>query len=167
MFKHWFETIKIIFRCTVCCSLVYAIANAVQAGVSLANFLAKCLGRLCAQGIIQIQTNFKLNGIGFIATTCIWYLEIRFIVAMNSIPFDWSKLIAKTTDESFGIMPDVTFQIVEKMGTKRKLHEVKAHKMILEMVSPTFKTMFYITDVGDKALEMIQISEVLSLTSVI
>jgi len=64
-------------------------------------------------------------------------------------------------------MPDVTFQIVEKMGTKRKLHEVKAHKMILGMVSPTFKTMFYITDVGDKALEMIQISEVLSLTSVI
>ena len=89
------------------------------------------------------------------------------VVAMNPIPFDWSKLIAKTTDESFGIMPDVTFQIVEKMGTKRKLHEVKAHKMILEMVSPTFKTMFYITDVGDKALEMIQISEVLSLTSVI
>ena len=166
MFKHWFETIKIIFRCTVCCSLVYAIVNAVQTVVSLANFLA-ILGRLCAQGIIQIQTNFKLNGIGFMATTCIWYLEIRFIVAMNPILFDWSKLIAKTTDESFGIMPDVTFQIVEKMGTKRKLHEVKAHKMILGMVSPTFKTMFYITDVGDKALEMIQISEVLSLTSVI
>ena len=82
---------------------------------------------------------------------------------MNSIPFDWSKLIAKTTDESFGIMPDVTFQIVEKMGTKRKLHEVKAHKMILEMVSPTFKTMFYITDVGDKTSEMIQILETTAL----
>ena len=106
------------------------------------------------------------------ATTCIWYLEIRFIVAMNPIPFDWSKFIAKTTDESFGIMPDVTFQIVEKMGTKRKLHEVNVHKMILGMVSSIFKTMFYIfeswahhsqnyiTDVGDKTSEMIQILEI-------
>ena len=59
MSKHWFETIKIIFRCTVCSSLVYAIASADQAGVSLANFLAMCLGRLCAQGIIQIQTKFE------------------------------------------------------------------------------------------------------------
>ena len=43
------------------------------------------------------------------------------------------------------------------------VYEVKAHKMILGMVSLTFKTMFYITDVGDKTSEMIHILETTAL----
>ena len=60
---------------------------------------------------------------------------------MRATPFKWSRLIAEITDETFGIPPDVVFQIVEN----DQLHEIKAHKMILSMVSPTFKTMFYST----------------------
>ena len=32
---------------------------------------------------------------------------------MSPTSFDWSKLIADLTDETFGIPPDVVFQIVE------------------------------------------------------
>ena len=32
---------------------------------------------------------------------------------MSPTPFNWSRLIAKITDETFGILPDVVFQIVE------------------------------------------------------
>ena len=32
---------------------------------------------------------------------------------MSPTPFDWSKIIADLTDETFGIPPDVVFQIVE------------------------------------------------------
>ena len=60
---------------------------------------------------------------------------------MRATPFKWSRLIAEITDETFGIPPDVVFQIVEN----DQLHEIKVHKMILSMVIPTFKTMFYST----------------------
>ena len=74
---------------------------------------------------------------------------------MSPTPFNWSRLIAKITDETFGILPDVVFQIVEN----DQLYEIKAHKMILAMVSPTFKTMFYSTDVGDKTVNVIKIDK--------
>ena len=74
---------------------------------------------------------------------------------VSAEPFDWPRLITKMTNESFGIPPDVTFQIKEN----GELHEVKAHKMILGMVSPTFMTMFYTTDVGDKNANVIKIKK--------
>jgi len=75
---------------------------------------------------------------------------------MSSIKrFDWYKLIAGVTDESFGIPPDVVFQIVEN----GQLVEIKAHRMILAMVSPYFKMMFYTTEVGDKNAKEVKIQE--------
>ena len=39
---------------------------------------------------------------------------------MNSTPFNWTSLIAQITDDSFGILPDVTFLIMEEEhGTAR------------------------------------------------
>ena len=73
---------------------------------------------------------------------------------MNS-PFNWTNLISEMTDSGFGIQPDVTFRIVEDGEIK----EVRAHKMILGMVSPMFKKMFFTTDVGDKTAEKIDIKE--------
>ena len=32
---------------------------------------------------------------------------------MRATPFKWFRLIAEITDETFGILPDVVFQIVE------------------------------------------------------
>jgi len=48
---------------------------------------------------------------------------------------------------SFCMQPDVTFQIVEN----GHLHEIKAHRMILGMVSHIFKTEFCATNDGDKS----------------
>ena len=79
----------------------------------------------------------------------------RSMAAMIPTPFDWPRLITEITDESFGIPPDITFQIVEN----GQLHEVKAHKMILALVSHTFKTMFYATDVGDKTAKITKIDQ--------
>ena len=78
---------------------------------------------------------------------------------MRATPFKWSRLIAEITDEMFGIPSDVVFQIVEN----DQLHEIKVHKMILSMVSPTFKTMFYSTDVGDKTAKVIKIEKTIAL----
>ena len=78
---------------------------------------------------------------------------------MTSSPFHWSKLIAGISDESFGIPTDVTFQIVDETGAKRSLQEVRAHKMILGMVSDIFKTMFYSTNVGNKTANIIKIEK--------
>ena len=64
---------------------------------------------------------------------------------MTHSPFDWSKLIADMKDESFGIPFDVVFQIVEN----GQVHEVKAHKAIVGLVSIAFRTMFS-TKVGDE-----------------
>jgi len=60
--------------------------------------------------------------------------------------FKWS-LLASLADETFGIPPDVTFLIVEK----DQVHKIEAHKMLLGVVSPTFKLMLYTTRVGDNA----------------
>jgi len=68
--------------------------------------------------------------------------------------FDWS-LIASLADESFGIPPDVTFQIDDG----DQVYEIKAHKTILGMVSLPFKTMLYTTEVGDKTAKVIRIGE--------
>jgi len=57
--------------------------------------------------------------------------------------------------DSCGIPTDVTFQIEED----GQLHEVKAHKMIVAMVSDTFKTMFYSTQVGDKNANIIKVEK--------
>ena len=68
------------------------------------------------------------------------------------MPYDWSRLVADVTDESFGIPFDVGFQIVEN----GQMYEIEAHIMILGIVSSTFKTMFYSTDVGDKTAKSIR-----------
>jgi len=78
---------------------------------------------------------------------------------MSASPFNWSKLIAGISNASSGIPTDVTFQIVDERGAKRSLHEVKAHKMILAMVSDIFQTMFYSTDVGDRTISVIKIEK--------
>lgn len=57
--------------------------------------------------------------------------------------FNWSRVM----DETIDIPMDVTFKIVED-GI---VAEVKAHKMVLGMVSRVFKTMFFITSIGDKS----------------
>jgi len=69
--------------------------------------------------------------------------------------FHWSKLIAGVQDETFGIPADVVFEIVEN----DELHEIKAHKWLLAMVSLPFKTMFYTTEVGNKAAETFKIEQ--------
>jgi len=71
---------------------------------------------------------------------------------MSPTPFAWSN-------RSSGIPFDVTFQIAEKNGRKIRLCEVKAHKWLLAMVSDIFKTMFYATNVGDKAENVIKIEK--------
>jgi len=73
---------------------------------------------------------------------------------MDSTPFNWS-LVAQIMDEAFGIPTDVTFHILEGDQTE----EVKTHKIILGIVSPVFKTMFFTTNVGDKAAKEIKIKE--------
>merc|ERR550519_3142353 len=72
---------------------------------------------------------------------------------MSPKRFKWS-LLAGIADEAFGIPPDVTFLIVEN-GV---LHKIKAHKVILGIVSPRFK-MFYATEVGDKTAQEVKIEE--------
>jgi len=67
---------------------------------------------------------------------------------MTPTPFAWSK-------RTCGIPFDVTFHIVEN----GQLHEVKAHKMILAMVSDIFKTMFFATEVGNKTANAIKIEK--------
>jgi len=67
---------------------------------------------------------------------------------MDPSPFAWSK-------RSCGIPFDVVFQIVEN----GQVHEVMAHKWILGMVSDIFKTMFYATNVGDKAANVIKVEK--------
>ena len=37
------------------------------------------------------------------------------------------------------------------------MHEIEAHKTILAMISPFFKTMFYSTDVGNKSAKIFKI----------
>ena len=78
---------------------------------------------------------------------------------MSSLPFDWIKQITGMREESSCIPPDVTFQIVEEIEGKWSVHEAKAHNMIIAMVSPTFKTMFYATNVGVKTSNVIKIEK--------
>jgi len=40
-----------------------------------------------------------------------------------------------------------------------QLHEIKAHKMIVAMVSDTFKTMFYSTEVGDRNANVVKVEK--------
>ena len=51
---------------------------------------------------------------------------------MASAAIDWSHRIIECTDKRFKILPDIVFKIVDQ-GV---IHHVKAHKMILGMVSP-------------------------------
>merc|ERR1719186_1865536 len=74
---------------------------------------------------------------------------------MNSTPFAWASLISQVADQTFGIPTDVTFQVTED----DQINEIKAHKLILGMVSPMFKKMFFTTDVGDKRAREIVIKE--------
>lgn len=74
---------------------------------------------------------------------------------MSATPFNWPVLIAEIIDEASGIPPDVFFQIMED----DQVQEVKAHKMVLAMVSPMFRKMFYTSDVGDKTAKEIKIKE--------
>jgi len=73
---------------------------------------------------------------------------------MSGNPFNWS-LVAGMADEAFGIPPDVTFQIVEG----DQVYEIRAHKTILGLVSPSFKMMFYTTEVGDKTSKVVKIGQ--------
>ena len=70
---------------------------------------------------------------------------------MSVTHFDWSTFIAEVSD----IPPDVVFEIMED----GQLHEIKAHKIVLGMVSITLKTMFYTTEVGDRMAQNIKIEE--------
>jgi len=72
--------------------------------------------------------------------------------AINPTSLDWPRLISQLTDATFGFPPDVVFQIVEN----DQVHEIDAHKVILGMVSPVFKTMFS-TDVGEKTSKVFKI----------
>merc|ERR1719186_1326071 len=73
---------------------------------------------------------------------------------MSPIRFDWS-LVAGIADETFGIPPDVTLLIMENSH----IHKIKAHKVILGMVSPMFKMLFYTSEVGDKTANEFKIEE--------
>merc|ERR1719186_1384799 len=69
-----------------------------------------------------------------------------------SLPqFDWSRFI----DEIADIPSDVVFEIVDKIDGQ--VYEIECHKIVVGMVSPTFKLMFYTTDVGDKTAQKITI----------
>jgi len=69
--------------------------------------------------------------------------------AINPTSLDWPRLISQLTDATFGFPPDVVFQIVEN----DQVHEIDAHKVILGMVSPYFKT-----DVGDKTSKVLKLA---------
>ena len=70
---------------------------------------------------------------------------------MASADIDWSHRISKCTDDSFKILPDIVFQIVDQ-GVK---YQVKAHKLILDMVHPKIYMML------DKQVsqEMVDVAE--------
>jgi len=70
---------------------------------------------------------------------------------MSLDSLDWSTFIAEVTE----IPEDLVLQIMEE----GHLYEIKAHKMVLCMVSPTFKTMLDTTNVGDKTIREIEIKE--------
>ena len=70
--------------------------------------------------LISVSVFFEMDSLARIEIFSLYSVKV-WLDYLNPISFDWSKLIAKTTDESFGIMSDVIFQIVEKMGTKQKL----------------------------------------------
>jgi len=72
---------------------------------------------------------------------------------MSPAHFNWSKLIADLTDETFGIPPDVVFQIEEN----DQVQEIMAHKTIFAMISPYFKMMFYSMVAGDKTTKVFKI----------
>ena len=71
---------------------------------------------------------------------------------MSLAQFDWYRFLAEISD----IPPDVIFQIVEN----GELYEIEGHKIVVGMVSPTFKLMFYTTEVGDKTAQMIKVEEI-------
>merc|ERR1719186_1062035 len=69
-----------------------------------------------------------------------------------SLPqFDWSRFIDEIADIPF----DVVFEIVDK--NDGNVYDIKCHKIVVGLVSPTFKLMFYTTDVGDKTAQKITI----------
>eukprot|EP00092_Neocalanus_flemingeri_P019238 GFUD01020840.1.p1 GENE.GFUD01020840.1~~GFUD01020840.1.p1 ORF type:complete len:300 (-),score=101.27 GFUD01020840.1:264-1163(-) len=72
----------------------------------------------------------------------------------------WS-LVAQLTDEKFGVPTDVTFQFVDEndfevIDADGTNEEVRAHKLILALVSQKFKDMFYNTSVSDSDVILIK-----------
>ena len=67
----------------------------------------------------------------------------------------WSRRFQDVISRDTNIPTDITFQIVEG----DEVIDVKAHKMILGMVSPVFLNMFYVVDTNDRTAKKIIIQQ--------